>query len=76
MAASLPRPSSSAYRSANGRVGLVSRLHGPDSPEAQRARVERDFIGIEEKLAALVNSAPAPTPDQLERLRRLLPAVR
>ncbi len=75
MAIPLPRPQSPAYRSANARVGVLSRLHGPDSLRTAEARVERDVVGIEERLAALIDSAPAPTPEQIDRLRRLLPAV-
>jgi hypothetical protein len=71
----LPRIQTPEYRSANGRVGLLSRIHGSDSPQAQQARIERDVIGIEERLSALVHSAPAPSPEQLDRLRRLLPPV-
>lgn len=73
--ARLATPQSPAYRSANARVGVLARYHGADSPEAQQARVERDLVGLEERLSALINSAPAPTPEQLDRLRRLLPAV-
>ena len=67
----LPRPNSPAYRSATGRLGLLTRRFGPDAPEVKQARVERDLAAIEERLSALVNSAPAPTAEQLDRLRRL-----
>lgn len=70
-----PRPTSTRYFSAAGKFGRAVQVHGPDSPEAQEARVERDVIGLEEKLTELINSAPAPSPEQLDRLRRLLPAV-
>jgi hypothetical protein len=75
MAIRTSRPTSSRYLAAAGKLGRIVQTLGPDSFEAAQARVERDVIGIEDKLAALIESAPAPTLEQLERLRRLLPAV-
>lgn len=70
------RPQSRRYFSAVGKFGRAVQMHGPDSPEATAARVERDVVGIEERLSDLIDSAPAPTPEQISRLRSLLPEAR
>lgn len=60
---------------AGGRIGNLSRCHGGDAPETLAAKTEVRAVRAELAIEDLISSAPAPTPEQVERLRRLLPPV-
>ncbi|WFF09091.1 hypothetical protein O7622_11275 [Micromonospora sp. WMMD1076] len=65
----------SELHKAAGRIGPLTQRHGADSPEVAAAKTEMRVVRIELAICDLINSAPAPTPEQLDRLRRLLPPV-
>ncbi|MFK4243549.1 hypothetical protein ACI2KV_11775 [Micromonospora chokoriensis] len=62
-------------QAAGGRIGNLSRAYGENDPRTQAARTEVRVVRAELALEDLINSAPAPTAEQVERLRRLLPGV-
>ncbi|MFE2617058.1 hypothetical protein ACFXA2_25995 [Micromonospora chalcea] len=61
---------------AGGVYGSMVSKHGPESAEAAAAKTTVRAIRARLAVEDLINSAPAPTPGQIEALRRLLsPAV-
>ncbi|WP_374539366.1 hypothetical protein [Micromonospora aurantiaca (nom. illeg.)] len=63
----------SKLHQANGRVGRLRQQFGPDAPEVAAAQTEVRVVRVELAIRDLLTTAPAPTPEQVERLRRLLP---
>ncbi|WP_431880247.1 hypothetical protein [Micromonospora marina] len=57
---------------ASGTVGSRIYHFGANAPETQAARTEVRVVRAELAIEDLINSAPAPTPAQLDRLRALL----
>ncbi|SIR12903.1 hypothetical protein [Micromonospora avicenniae] len=72
---SIPWTSDARHTKAGATVGSRIAHFGPDAPETQAARTEVRVVRAELALEDLINSAPAPTAEQVERIRRLLPAV-
>lgn len=69
------KPNATRTQMASGRLGSIVLRYGSDSPEAEAARVALIAARAEDTIRKLVESAPAPTPEQIDRLRRLLPPV-
>lgn len=68
----IPWTSDPRLQSAGGRVGnLINRL-GPCAPEVAEARTELRVVRATLAIEDLVASAPAPSAEQLDRLRSLL----
>lgn len=59
---------------ANVQMALVSK-RPPDDPERIAARQEIRASKLEAELMRFVDGVPAPTPEQIRRLRALLPEV-
>lgn len=57
---------------ARARRSVLSKLHGPDSPEALDAKRELNACNLEQQVAAVVNAFPPLTQDQLDRIAVLL----
>ncbi|WP_435589534.1 hypothetical protein [Micromonospora aurantiaca (nom. illeg.)] len=72
---SIPWTTDRRYLAVGGRVGSLSNTLGADAPETLAARTELRVVRVELAIEDLIGSAPAPTPEQIERLRRLLPPV-
>lgn len=72
---SIPWTTDRRYLAAGGRLGSLSNNLGAGAPEVAAARTELRVVRAELAIEDLINSAPAPTPEQVDRLRRLLPAV-
>jgi hypothetical protein len=66
---------SAATRHTRSILATRVRDYGADSVEAATARREHRVVTLEDHIADVVNSAPPLTPEHIERLRRLLPAV-
>ncbi len=62
----------SRLNKAAGVVGRLKQQLGPDAPETLAAKTELRTLHAERAIEDLINSAPAPTPAQLDRLRALL----
>lgn len=58
-----------------GKIGSLTHKHGADAPEVAAARTAVKAFDAELALRQLVDSAPAPTSEQLDRLRSLLGTV-
>lgn len=63
----------SKLHQAAGRIGPLIQRYGPDAPEVAAAQTEMRVVRVELAIRDLLTTAPAPTPEQVERLRRLLP---
>lgn len=55
-----------------GRLGLLTRKLGPEHPQTLAAKTAHKVVRAELALAEAVNSAPPPTPEQIQRLAALL----
>jgi hypothetical protein len=57
----------------HARRAAAARHHGADSPEAVQAAGELEDAKREAAIVAAVAAIPAPTPEQIARIRALLP---
>ncbi|SNR49723.1 hypothetical protein SAMN06265360_107193 [Haloechinothrix alba] len=67
----MARPSTTSARQ---RHNILVRHHGADAPETLAARRELEAAKLAEHIDQVVNTAPKLSPEQVERLRGLLPA--
>lgn len=69
----MPVADDPAQASAAGRVSQLIRHHGPDAPVVEQARHQLRVAQTVAAVRRAVESAPPLTPEQIDRLRALLP---
>src|SRR4051794_33602360 len=69
------RTRESGWKRKRATLAARTRHHGPDDPEAVALAQEFALDNLADHIRRVVDNAPAPTPDQIERLRGLLPPI-
>ncbi|MBQ1017760.1 hypothetical protein KBX71_07735 [Micromonospora sp. D93] len=72
---SIPWTTDERLQRAGGAIGNLSRSLGAEAPETLAAHTEVRTVRAELAIEDLIQSAPAPTAEQIGRLRAMLPAV-